>query len=61
MVGFNAPETIKLVEEKFSGNHKEMIDALSKDPHDQLLYLEALLSMKDVEIQDAIREYSIHS
>jgi len=28
----NAKETIKLIEEKFGANHKDMIDLLSRDP-----------------------------
>ena len=32
MVQMGAKETIKLVDEKFAGNHKEMIDQLQRDP-----------------------------
>jgi hypothetical protein len=39
----NPRETIKLIEEKFNSNHKEMIDLLSRDPLEQMLYLETLL------------------
>lgn len=43
IVAMNAKETIALIEEKFGANHKEMIDMLSRDPHEQMLYLETLL------------------
>lgn len=39
----NAKEAIKLIDEKFGSNHKEMIDLLSRDPMEQMLYLETLL------------------
>jgi hypothetical protein len=39
----NARETIKLIEEKFGGTHKEMVDSLARDPIEQMLYLETLL------------------
>ena len=39
----NAKETITLIDEKFGGNHKDMIDQLSRDPYEQMLYLETLL------------------
>lgn len=39
----NAKETVALIEEKFGANHKEMIDMLSRDPMEQMLYLETLL------------------
>lgn len=43
IVVMNPKETIKLIEEKFGANHKEMIDLLSRDPLEQMLYLETLL------------------
>lgn len=43
IVVMNAKETINLIEEKFGANHKEMIDLLSRDPMEQMLYLETLL------------------
>jgi hypothetical protein len=32
IVVLNPLETIKLIDEKFGGSHKEMIDSLSRDP-----------------------------
>ncbi len=43
VVSMNPKETINLIEEKFQANHKEMIDLLSRDPQEQMLYLEVLL------------------
>lgn len=43
IVVLNPKETIKLVDERFNGNHKEMIDIMSRDPIEQMLYLETLL------------------
>jgi hypothetical protein len=39
----NPKDTINLIDEKFGANHKEMIDLLSRDPNEQMLYLETLL------------------
>ena len=41
----NPLETIKLIDEKFSGTHKEMLDQLKGDPQEQFLYLEKLLEV----------------
>ena len=43
IVVMNPKETITLIEEKFGASHKEMIDILSRDPLEQMLYLETLL------------------
>lgn len=43
IVVMNPKETITLIDEKFGANHKEMIDQLSRDPQEQMLYLETLL------------------
>lgn len=57
----NARETIKLVEEKFAGNHKEMIDLLSRDPIEQMLYLDTLLEENNQIIQETIKKYGLSS
>ena len=43
IVVLNPHETIKLVDDRFTSNHKEMIDIMSRDPIEQMLYLETLL------------------
>ena len=47
MIKMNAKETILLVDEKFNGNHKEMVDSLFRDPIEQMKYLETLIEEKD--------------
>lgn len=47
IVVLNTKEAIKLVDERFNGAHKEMIDSLSRDPIEQMLYLETLLDEQE--------------
>ena len=61
MVQMGAKETIKLVDEKFSGNHKEMIDQLQRDPLEQMQYLATLLEERDQVIEETIRSYGLQS
>eukprot|EP00347_Sterkiella_histriomuscorum_P024298 403331615 len=61
IVVMNAKETITLIDEKFSGNHKDMIDQLSRDPYEQMLYLETLLEEQDQTIQETIKNYGLNS
>lgn len=46
--------------ERFSGNHKDIIDQLGRDPQEQLAYLDALLlddTASSNQIHDTIRIY----
>ena len=57
----NSKETINLIEDKFGGSHKEMIDSLARDPIEQMIYLETLLEVKDSLISETIRNYGLQS
>ena len=57
----NPLETIKLIDEKFSGTHKEMLDQLKGDPQEQFLYLEKLLEVQELQIQETIKNYGLLS
>ena len=52
-------ETVRLIEERFEGAHKEVLasDSLRRDPLEQLLYLETLLEEHGEMINEAIRSY----
>lgn len=60
MVLLNVHESISLVDQKFNGIHKEVIDQLSRHPQEQFIYLETLLNVKQEIIQNTIKEYSLH-
>jgi hypothetical protein len=61
MVLLSAKDTIQMIEEKFGGNHKEMVDSLQRDPIEQMTYLETLLEERDMAIQETIRNYGLQS
>ena len=54
-------ETVRLVEESFEGNHKDILnsDALRRDPEEQLFYLDIFFEELDDKIRSAIRSYGI--
>lgn len=54
-------ETVRLIEERFQGTHKEILtsDVLRREPLEQLLYLETLLEEHKETINETIRSYSL--
>lgn len=54
IVSIDVWQAIRLVNERFAGNHKDIIDQLGRDPQEQLAYLDALLARPGNPIQDTI-------
>src|SRR5262249_32913648 len=61
MIQFDTVKTVTIIDEKITSNHKDLIQSLANEQEIQLQYLEALLKIKEKEIQDIIREYSLYS
>lgn len=45
IVGINVDKAIMLVKNGLGDNHKDIIDQLSRDPHEQLAYIDRLLQL----------------
>lgn len=54
-------ETVKLIEEKFGGIHKDMIEYLYRDPLEQMYYLDSFLIIYEKQIQETITNYGTKS